>query len=406
VNAGSKAGAIGANSSSSKSSNTTTIVAAIAGAALLVVMGAVGYRAVLSSKDKSNQDATATYTSLETPQTTLSGGYHASKDFSNEYLDNDIRNDKALSLYRIDSSAIQLGDPIARGGFGVIYRGVFDGQLVAIKQMLPSTCRDEARVRGFMEEIRLCVSLDHPKIVRCVGISWTSLRDLSVVIEFMDGGDLHSVLHSQHGDPTGSEWSEPWTASNLSSKAAIASDIAEAVVYLHSFNAPIIHRDLKAKNVLLDSKGNAKLSDFGVSREVPMDETMTREVGTVAWIAPEVLRGERYSEKADIYSLGVLLVELDRCRHPYSHEDVLAAADEMDSRGRSRARPGAASQAMLKNTRIAILVSTGKLRPTVSPSCPDGVRRLVDRCLLPDPTDRPNAMEIHHELRQFRRGLT
>jgi tRNA A-37 threonylcarbamoyl transferase component Bud32 len=384
---------------SSSSSQLLAIILTVVGTTFVLLLLAVGYRKTRASMAKHGSEATsptANYNSLNTPMASSikDGEPSEPQPSSNEYLANDIRNDKLLAHFRIEGSAIEMGAPIARGGFGIIYTGVVHGERVAIKQMLPDTWRDEATVASFMDEIRMCVSLNHPKIVRCIGISWTSLRDLSVVTEYMDGGDLHSVLQTHSGGPTGREWSEPWTDANLKSKTSIASDVAEAVMYLHSFNTPIIHRDLKAQNVLLDSAGNAKLSDFGISREVAMDETMTREIGTMAWIAPEVLRGERYSEKADIYSLGVLLVEMDRCRHPYAHEEVMAKTATESNASGARGLKNETSQAIVKNTKIAILVSTGMLRPTPSSSCPERVRHVMTRCLAFDAAERPTAQEV------------
>ncbi|TMW55082.1 hypothetical protein Poli38472_013844 [Pythium oligandrum] len=142
-----------------------------------------------------------------------------------------------------------------------------------------------------MDEIRMCVKLDHPKIVEFVGISWSSLMDIAVVIEFMAGGDLATALQTQDS-ANPQHWFE--SSAMLKSKTFLALDMIEALVYLHSFASPIIHRDLKSRNVLLTADGEAKLS---ISRELSLDETMTGEVGTVAWIAPEVLQGERYSER-------------------------------------------------------------------------------------------------------------
>ncbi|KAL3669705.1 hypothetical protein V7S43_005086 [Phytophthora oleae] len=80
----------------------------------------------------------------------------------------------------------------------------------------------------------------------------------------------------------------------------------------------MIHRDLKSKNILLNGALEAKLSDFGISRE-RLDHTMTAGVGTSLWMAPEVMLGEKYDEKADIFSFGVVLSELDVYTLPYSH---------------------------------------------------------------------------------------
>ncbi|RLN67567.1 hypothetical protein BBJ28_00015385 [Nothophytophthora sp. Chile5] len=117
---------------------------------------------------------------------------------------------------------------------------------------------------------------------------------------------------------------------------------------------------------------------------------MTAEIGTISWIAPEVLRGEQYSEKADVYSFGVVLTELDTCRQPYSD-----GLPDDDNRGGNNKH---------SNTRIAVLVSAGSLKPNVHADCPRSVRQLVDKCLSYDPEDRPSALQIHYELRDLELG--
>ncbi|DAZ98575.1 TPA: hypothetical protein N0F65_005759 [Lagenidium giganteum] len=102
---------------------------------------------------------------------------------------------------------------------------------------------------------------------------------------------------------------------------------------------------------------------------------MTAEVGTLAWIAPEVLSGERYTEKADIYSFGVILAEIDTLRQPYVRHTT-------DTR------------ASLNNVHLALLVCAGQLRPEFSPLCPQVVRALADQCLKQDPVERPSAIEV------------
>ncbi|KAE8959054.1 hypothetical protein PR002_g30665 [Phytophthora rubi] len=98
----------------------------------------------------------------------------------------------------------------------------------------------------------------------------------------------------------------------------LAEDVAEALVYLHSLSVKVIHRALKSKNILVDSKYRAKLSDFGISRKRSVEETMTAGVGTIYWTAPEVLMGKKYTEKADIYSFGIVMSEMNMCAVPYS----------------------------------------------------------------------------------------
>ncbi|KAJ0389125.1 hypothetical protein P43SY_010627 [Pythium insidiosum] len=126
----------------------------------------------------------------------------------------------------------------------------------------------------------------------------------------MERGDLRSVLNdfedNQHR-PHGFD----------ADKVKIALHVAHALTYLHSLQPVIVHRDLKSKNILLTSDYDAKVTDFGVSRE-RADSTMTAGVGSSLWMAPEVMLGERYDERADVFSFGVVLSELDTHMLPYA----------------------------------------------------------------------------------------
>ncbi|KAG2507412.1 hypothetical protein JM16_008969 [Phytophthora kernoviae] len=241
---------------------------------------------------------------------------------SGKHLDNDIRTDKEMRHFRLMHEEVVRGKLIAKGGYGAVYMASFRSKVVVMKQLLPDRARDYRMLNDFMDEIRVCASLDHPKIVSFIGFTFSSLMDLSAVLEYLPRGDLSTILQKQlkreNRDPLARDY-YGWFRSTISNrgglkcKSLIALDIAEAMVYLHSFESPMIHRDLKPNNVLLSETWEAKLTDFGTSRELIEDQTMTAEIGTVAWIAPEVLRGERYSEKADVYSFGVIMTELDTC---------------------------------------------------------------------------------------------
>ncbi|GAB9475839.1 Tkl protein kinase [Globisporangium polare] len=325
---------------------------------------------------------------------TGTGGYQA--EF--EYLPNDIRNDEEMQPFRLQQREVVRGRLIAKGGYGAVYKAKFRNETVVVKQLLPDKTRNKQILKSFMDEIRICAALDHPKVVRFIGITWSSLLDLSVVTEYMANGDLGSLLTEQlqrQASGAVSRFDYSWFKASSSTsggggakcKSLLALDIAEALVYLHSFISPIIHRDLKSRNVLLSTDWEAKLTDFGVSRELDEDQTMTGEIGTVSWIAPEVLRGERYTEKADIYSFGVIMTELDTCRRPYSD-----GIPNEDNGGGSNQHT---------NTRIAVLVSNGKLKPAITDECPASVRQLIDQCLESDPKNRPSAVQIHFELRNL-----
>ncbi|KAE9310004.1 hypothetical protein PF008_g20562 [Phytophthora fragariae] len=319
---------------------------------------------------------------------------------SARHLDNDIRTDQEMRHFRLMHEEVVRGKLIAKGGYGAVYKATFRDKEVVAKQLLPERTRDPRMLNDFMDEIRTCASLDHPKIVTFVGFTFSSLMDLAAVFEFMPNGDLATLMQKQlkreTRDPSARS-SYGWFRSTkterggLKCKSLLALDIAEALVYLHSFESPMIHRDLKPNNVLLSERWEAKLTDFGVSRELTEDQTMTAEIGTISWIAPEVLRGERYSEKADVYSFGVILTELDTCRRPYSE-----GIPNDDNRG---------GKVKHTNARIAVLVSAGSLRPSLSPDCPNSVRDLVDKCLDSDPTNRPSALQLHYELRNLELAL-
>ncbi|CAH0481665.1 unnamed protein product [Peronospora belbahrii] len=317
------------------------------------------------------------------------------KDSALNIVVNDIRTNDDILHCRLQQEDVMRGQLIAKGGYGAVYLATFQNKKVVTKQLLPERARNKRWLNSFMDEIRLCSTLDHPKIVHFIGVTWSSLLDISMVMEYMPNGDLSAMMQAQLQCETrdkSARDSYSWFHSvgeggHLKCKSLIALDIVEALVYLHSFESPIIHRDLKPKNVLLSDSWEAKLTDFGTSRELNKDQTMTAEIGTVSWIAPEVLRGEHYSEKADVYSLGVILTELDTCRRPYSQGISCQSKND----GNNQA----------SNTRIAVLVSAGSLRPEVHKDCPRSVRNLVNKCLAFNPEDRPSALQIHYELRNL-----
>nr|UWU45056.1 leucine-rich repeat receptor-like kinase [Phytophthora sojae] len=281
--------------------------------------------------------------------------------------------ESALVKYRVPANEVQIERSIAKGGFGIVFLATYQSRPVVVKKILPEKAADDRCLSAFIEEIKLISSLSHAKIVRFIGVSWSMLSDMAVLMEYMPNGDLDMLLKQQHERqemyPKEFDWYQ--NSSVLPAKAAIALDVLEAIVYLHSFPSPIIHRDLKSKNVLLSASYEAKLSDFGVSREWQVDTTMTAGIGTMAWIAPEVLRGERYTEMADIYSFGVILSELATCIKPF--EGVTNA--------------------------LIVLKVTSEEKPDLGTNCPEDIRELADRCLSFNPNDRPSASVAHYELR-------
>ncbi|KAE9017281.1 hypothetical protein PR003_g15458 [Phytophthora rubi] len=234
---------------------------------------------------------------------------------------------------------------------------------VAVKRLLQNTTHLADEVQEFAQEIELSASLVHPNIVSFVGVAWNTLDNLLMVLEFFPMGDLQTYL-AKNGDLM--SWARE--------KIHIAVGVAHALEYLHSLSPPLIHRDLKSKNIMLTRMLEAKLIDFGVSRE-RQENSMTAGVGTPYWTAPEILQGDRYTEQADIYSLGVVLSELDTTKLPYH--------DALTSNGK---KP--------KPVQILADVAAGMLRPSFSEDCPRRIRRIGVACCQQDPTRRPNAAQV------------
>ncbi|RHY72221.1 hypothetical protein DYB38_001826 [Aphanomyces astaci] len=354
-----------------------------------------------------------------------SGAY--CEDQTATVVTNDIRTDKLISSYRIPPDRIDRGVEIGRGGYGVVYVATikYGGKAtrqVAMKRLLPERTHNPTDVETFMDEIRTCSSIFHPNIVEFVGVTWTTLSNVSLLTEFMAAGDVWSLIEADHRRRRRAiEWHiQPDTLSvdldDLStflsgpdavyddeegpdhmqahsrfSKFSILCSVVDALVYLHSLPVPIIHRDIKARNVLVNDVGHVKLSDFGTSREGTMDYTMTSEIGTIPWIAPEILKGVRYTEMADIYSVGVLISELDTGEVPYSTMETTSSNDKYPR---------------VAKTKIMMMVVAGDLRPCVTHECPNIIYDVIRRCVAYCPSDRPTAKQLQHWLRQIQREMT
>ncbi|GMF13416.1 unnamed protein product [Phytophthora lilii] len=284
--------------------------------------------------------------------------------------------DAKITSKRIAYDCLTFDKLIARGANGEVWRGTCGSQIVAIKQLLPEKRHDESNVMLFANEVRLASALEHPNIVRFVGLSWNRVCDLCIVSEFMEQGDLSVLLNSKRKEKL--TWGRE--------KLGIATDIAEALAYLHGRQPIIIHRDLKSLNVLLDNRLRAKLSDFGLSRERSSDDTMTNGVGTLLWTAPEILRGEAYSEKADVYSYAIVLSELDTCLPPFTLNAEV-------------------SERHLTTMQLMHLATSGEVTPQLRDDCPSSLQQLTAACASFDPSQRPNALEIVFTLRNIARGM-
>ena len=145
-------------------------------------------------------------------------------------------------------------------------------------------------------------SLRHPNVVMFMG-ACTKFPNLAIVLEYCANKSLWSVLQNEK------------IPLNWEDKKRLSLEIARGINYLHCSPTPVIHRDLKSLNILIDESYRAKIGDFGWTRL--KGEKMTKKIGTFQWMAPEVITGDKYTEKADVFSFGIILWEIASRQPPY-----------------------------------------------------------------------------------------
>ncbi|KAJ7554087.1 hypothetical protein O6H91_06G124400 [Diphasiastrum complanatum] len=193
---------------------------------------------------------------------------------------------------------------IGRGGFGVVYKGVLeDGTVVAVKRMVAAVVNSTGQ-NEFQAEIAVLTKVRHRHLVALLGYCIDGFEKL-LVYEYMPNGNL-----SQHLLDKGKLG---WKPLNWSQRLSVALDVARAMEYLHLLaHKSFIHRDLKSSNILLDDKFRAKVSDFGLVKLAPEGKHSieTKLAGTFGYLAPEYAVTGRVTTKADVFSFGVVLMEL------------------------------------------------------------------------------------------------
>ncbi|KAH9514827.1 hypothetical protein Btru_023738 [Bulinus truncatus] len=230
---------------------------------------------------------------------------------------------------------------LGSGAQGAVFLGKLCSEEVAVK-----------KVRDVKEtDIRNLRKLNHPNIISFKGVC-TQAPCYCIIMEYCPYGQLYEVLRDGKEIPPTLvlDW---------------AKQIASGMNYLHSHK--IIHRDLKSPNVLVASNDIVKISDFGTSREWNEKSTKMSFAGTVAWMAPEVIRNEMCSEKVDIWSYGVVLWELLTAEVPYKDVDSSA---------------------------IIWGVGSNSLHLPVPGTCPEGFKLLMRQCWSAKPRNRPSFRQI------------
>jgi serine/threonine protein kinase/ABC-type phosphate transport system substrate-binding protein len=257
---------------------------------------------------------------------------------------------------------IDVREQIGAGTYGVVHRGKWKGVDVAVKRFVKQRLDEHQRI-DFRAEVAVLSEAHHPNIVLFIG-ACIRAPNVCIVTEWVRGGNLRDLL------------ARPTTKMLWAARLSILRDIALGLDHLHSAypDMKIMHRDLKSSNVLVmpnekDGTWTAKLADFGFARAKADMATMTR-CGTPSWTAPEIIRGEAYSEKADIYSLGIVMWEVLTRRRPYADANFV---------------------------RISLDVLEGK-RPEVPSDCPPAFARLMAKCWHAKAHKRPSAGDVASQL--------
>ncbi|GMP68725.1 hypothetical protein CsSME_00028252 [Camellia sinensis var. sinensis] len=198
------------------------------------------------------------------------------------------------------------GNVIGAGGYGKVYRGALPtGQLVAVKRAQQGSMQGG---HEFKTEIELLSRVHHKNVVSLLGFCFEKVEHM-LVYEYIPNGTLKESLSGKTGIRL--DWMR---------RLRIALGVARGLQYLHELaNPPIIHRDIKSNNILLDECLNAKVSDFGLSKlmgDVEKGHVTTQVKGTMGYMDPEYYMTQQLTEKSDVYSFGVLMLELVTARQP------------------------------------------------------------------------------------------
>ncbi|XP_027094022.1 wall-associated receptor kinase 3-like [Coffea arabica] len=268
------------------------------------------------------------------------------------------------------------GNIIGQGGFGIVYKGrLIDNKEVAIKK---SKTVDPNQIEQFINEVVILSQINHKNVVKLFGCCLETEVPL-LVYEFINNDTLFNHLHNKKRAREIS-----WDI-----RLKIGAETAEALSYLHSAaSPPIIHRDIKTTNILLDEEFTAKVSDFGASRVGLLDQDQLSTVvqGTRGYLDPEFFQTFQLTEKSDVYSFGVVLVELLTGKKPVCFnrsEGEISLSNHFLS-------------SMKENRLFQILEDS-----VASDENIDQLRQvavLAERCLNVKGADRPSMKEVAMEL--------
>lgn len=292
--------------------------------------------------EESTEPNRKSYISIDSSSDIAGSGDHASPlgeeatatnaDVSSALAEDGEGPDPALEQFLNGNSWDKLnwmkGSLIGQGSFGSVFLALHavTGELMAVKQVeMPSNRhteldkKKEVMVQALKREINLLERLQHPNIVKYLGSNYHD-EHFNIFLEYVPGGSVAAMLNNY------GQLQEPLIRN-------FVRQILEGLAYLHAQD--IIHRDIKGANVLVDNKGQVKISDFGISKRVEVSAFSNPAKGghlnrpslqgSVFWMAPEVVKQTSYTLKADIWSLGCLVVEMFTGEHPFPDKNQVQA---------------------------------------------------------------------------------
>ncbi|WOG86398.1 hypothetical protein DCAR_0205601 [Daucus carota subsp. sativus] len=280
---------------------------------------------------------------------------------------------------------------LGEGGFGCVFEGWIDedtlaaakpgtGLVIAAKRLRQESFQGH---KEWLAEINYLGHLDHPNLVKLIGYCLEGEHRL-LVYEFMPKGSLENHLFRR------STYFQPLSW-NLRMRVALGA--AKGLAYLHGPEAKVIYRDFKCSNILIDSKYNAKLSDFGLAKDGPVDgksHVSTRIMGTYGYAAPEYMVTGHLTAKSDIYSFGVVLLEILTGRK---------VVDKNRSTGEQNLVPWA--KPYLSSKHKVTHIMDGRIGGQYTVGAAFKAATLANQCLSTDPKLRPEMNQVVKVLQQL-----
>ncbi|KAJ4981376.1 hypothetical protein NE237_032213 [Protea cynaroides] len=258
--------------------------------------------------------------------------------------------------WNIDFSELTVGTRVGIGFFGEVFRGIWNGTDVAIKIFLEQDLTAE-NMEDFCNEISILCRLRHPNVILFLG-ACIKPPHLSMVTEYMEFGSLYYLIHM-----SGQKKKLSWRR-----RLKMLRDICRGLMCMHRMK--IVHRDLKSANCLVNKHWQVKVCDFGLSRimtESPMRDSAS--AGTPEWMAPELIRSEPFTEKCDVFSLGVIMWELCTLSRPWEGVPAMQVVYAVANEG---------SRLEIPEGPLGKLIADCWADPDERPNCEEILSRLLD----------------------------